>query len=84
MRILIWSTYGITQILRRSEVQVSVIKWTAAGILLVGDLINNHGSYHTYREIISGYNLRTHFLDYNGQIGSVHVMKVKVVDQSIK
>jgi hypothetical protein len=46
-------------------------KWLAAGIVFIGDLINNEGGFYQYNEFITTFNINTNFLEFNGLLASV-------------
>ena len=46
-------------------------RWLAAGIVFIGDLLNQDGESYSYREFNNIYNIRTNFLEYNGLIAAI-------------
>lgn len=46
-------------------------RWFNAGITFLGDLVNPVGEFYTFREFLNTYNIRTHFLEFNGIIAAL-------------
>ena len=56
-------------------------RWLAAGIVFLGDLINEEGQFYSYRQFTTNYSITTNFLEYNGFLAAVrHFVEVNGID----
>ena len=58
--------------------------WYNKGICLVNDLIREDGSFYTFTELNSIYNVNSNFLNYNGIVKSIKVWISKLNIDSFK
>ena len=58
--------YGVTLLHYTGRSSVCYRRWIAAGIIFLGDLLNEGGILYSYREFNNIYDIRTNFLEFNG------------------
>jgi len=56
-------------------------RWLVAGIVFLGDLINDQSEFYSYRDFNNTFNVRTNFIEYNGLLASIqHYLRRNNID----